>query len=370
MSSHAHNGCLATNLSLRNDPTKTLEQRQNFLEDVRGRFMRVSGVIRRTIGYENDAFGLAENEYVQNARTPTKEAVVTDLAKQYAGVSSEFALNAADNPRAFRVALEAYEWAYNKIDAPESYDYPTDRGKIQAFIDDLKEWIEGEILEPANFTELREGDHWTSEYITNSYVIARNVAVGRLKQEGVSASAWTAEELTQTRTSLKTLRDLYSRTYENLEDITDDMADVVRRELTQGFAEGKNPKAMARSITDEVKDIQRTRAETLARTETINAATKATLDEYERGGVDGVMHGEWLHSFDEDVCAFCRRLGGESFTTSEFRANHAVEFRGQVYRLAPPSHPNGRCAITPAVGLDEESLAPLSERVPGELLTE
>lgn len=319
MSTHAHNGCLATNLSLRDDPTKTLEQRQNFLEDIRGRFMRVSGVIRRTIGYENDAFDLSEND---------------------------------------------------KLDATEAYNYPTDRGKIQAFIEDLKKWIEGEILEPANFTELREGDHWTSSYITNSYVIARNVAVGRLKQEGVSASAWTADELTQTRSSLKSLRDLYSRTYENLADINSEMAGVIREELTRGFAEGRNPKAMADSITKRLKSIQRQRAEVLARTETINAATQATLDEYERAGVEGAMHGRWLHSFDEDVCPFCRRLGGEAFTVSELRANHAVEFRGQIYRLAPPSHPNGRCSLSPAVGLDTDSLEPLSERVPGELLTD
>jgi len=315
--SSQHAGCYARNLSLRNDPTKTLEVRQNFLQDIRGRFRRVNGAIRRTIGYENDAFGLAQN----------------------------------------------------KIDGTEAYDFPTDRGKIQAFIRDLKEWINGEILEPENFSGLREGQHWTSEYVRNAYLVSRNVAIGRLMQEGVSVDNPPNSELLQTRTSIKTLRDLYSRTYQNLENITSDMASVIREELTEGFAKGENPKKMAKRITDEVKGIQRTRAETLARTETINAATQGTLDSYEQAGVDGVMHGEWMHSFDERVCPFCRRLGGEKFTTSEFRANHAVRFRGQVYRLAPPSHPNGRCSITPAIGLDPDSLAPLEDRVPGQLLS-
>lgn len=319
MSSHAHNGCLATNLTLRNDPTKTLEQRQAFLQDIRGRFRRVSGVIRRTIGYENDAFDLSEND---------------------------------------------------KLDATEAYDYPTDSGKIQAFIEDLKEWIRGEILEPANFSELREGEHWTSEYIENAYLIGRNVAIGRLKQAGVSVSNRPDAELLQTRTSVKSLSDLYTRTYEDLADITDDMAGVIRRELTKGFAEGENPKAIAGRITSEVKEMQRTRAETLARSEVINAATDATFDEYEKAGVDVVSHGEWQTAMDTDVCAFCRRLGGEQFTISEFRANHAVRFREQVYRLNFPAHPNGRCVPTPVVGLDAGSLAPLGERVPGELLTD
>lgn len=315
--SSQHAGCYAHNLSLRNDPTKTLEIRQNFLQDIRGRFRRVSGVVRRTVGYENDAFGLAQN----------------------------------------------------KIDAPEAYDFPTDRGKIQAFIEDLKEWINGEILEPANFAELREGRHWTSEYVRSSYLVARNVAIGRLMQEGVSVENLPNNELLQTRTSIKTLRDLYTRTYENLKDITDDMAGVIREELTKGFAQGENPKKIARRLSDEIKTMQRTRAETLARTETINAATNGTFDEYEKAGVDVVSHGEWQTAMDNDVCAFCRRLSGEQFTISEFRANHPVRFRGQLYRLNFPAHPNGRCVPTPVIGLDPDSLAPLEERVPGELLT-
>jgi len=306
-----------TNVTQRTDPTKTLEVRQNFLQDIRGRFRRVSGVIRRTVGYENDAFDLAGN----------------------------------------------------KIDAPEAYDFPTDRQKIQAFIDDLKEWINSEILEPANMAELREGRHWTSEYVRNAYVMSAKATKGRLMQEGLSVDNPPASELLTIRTSVKTLRDLYTRTYENLKDITDDMAGTIRQELTRGFAEGENPKKIARRLTDELKDLQRTRAETLARTETINAATQATLDEYEKVDVDVVSHGEWQTAADSRVCPFCRRVGGEVFTLSEFRANHAIEFRGQVYRLAPPSHVNGRCAVLPSIGTDSDDLAPLEERVPGELIT-
>lgn len=312
----SHSGaCYAENLSLRNDPTKTLEVRQNFLQDIRGRFRRLSGVIRRAIGPENDVLKLSQN-----------------------------------------------------IDAPGAFDFPTDREKIQAFQEWLTETIENEVLEPASFTDLREGNHWTSDYIRSAYLIGRNVAIGRLKQEGVSVENLPNSELLQTRTSIKTLRDLYSRTYENLRDITEDMAGVIRQELTEGFAQGENPTKMARRITNKVKNIQRTRAETLARTETINAATDATFDEYERAGVDTVSHGEWQTAMDTDVCPFCRRLSGERFKISEFRANHTVEFRGQIYRLNFPAHPNGRCVPTPVIGFDGE-LSPLAERVPGELLT-
>jgi len=316
MSSHQHkSGCYATNLSLRNDPTKTLEVRNNFAQDMRGRFRRVKGAIGRTIGYENDAFGLAQN----------------------------------------------------KIDSGGPYDFPTDKGKIDAFIRDLKSWLQGEILETATQTELREGQHWTSEYIRNSYLIGRNVAIGRLKQKGASVENLPNQELIQTRTSIKTLRDLYTRAYENLKDITDDTADVIREELTKGFAQGENPKKLAKRITDRTGEIQHTRAETLTQTETINAATDASFDEYRKAGVDTVGHGEWLTSMDESVCPFCRRLSGKRFKISEMDGSKLVIFRGQEYRLGFPAHPRGRCCPTPVVGFSGE-LPTLGERVPGRIV--
>jgi len=330
--------------------------------------MRVSGVIRRTIGYTNDAFGLSQNRLVQNARTPSRDEIITDLAKQYAGVESDLAINKDTNPVAYKVARKAYNWAFNKIEAPEAYDFPTDRGKIQAFMEDVKEWIQSEILVPANFSELREGQHWTSEYVRNAYVKSAKVATGRLYQEGVSMENPERQDLLTRPVSVKTLQQLYTRTYENLRDITDDMAGVIREELTRGFAQGENPREIARRITKEVKTIQRTRAETLARTEVINAHTDAAFDTYERAGVDLVSHGEWQTAMDTDVCPFCRRLGSEVFRISEFRANHTVQFRDQIYRLNFPAHPNGRCAPLPVIGEPDE-LEPLSERVPGQLLT-
>jgi len=313
MSSHTHNSaCYAENLSLRNDPTKTVEIRQNFLRDIRGRFQRISGAIRRTIGYENDAFGLAQN----------------------------------------------------KIDAGGPYDFPTDKAKIDAFISDLKEWLRTEILETATQQELRDGDHWSSEYIRNAYLVSRNVAIGRLQQEGVSVSNPANSELLQTRTSIKTLRDLYTRTFENLHNITDDMAEVIRTELTQGFAKGENPKKMARRITDEVTKIQRTRAETLARTETMRAASSGTLDEYDKAGVEAVTHTKWLTAQDDDVCPICQALEGKEFTTTEMRET-GFEMEGVSFtvNLMPPAHPNCRCSVLPVVGAEPPS-TPLEERLP------
>lgn len=307
--------CQAHNLSLRDDPSKTLEIRRNFLREIRRRFRAVRGAIRKTIGYENDAFGLSTN-----------------------------------------------------LEPDEAYDFPTDEAKQGAFIASLKEWMREGVLEPSNFSEIRNGDHWTAEYLRNAYVKAQNVAVGRLQQQGVSTEAPDVSELLTTRTSLKTLREIYVRTYEDLRDITEDTADVIREELTEGFSQGENPRKMADRITSKVESIQKTRAETLARTETIEAATNSAMDRYEQEGFDLVSHGDWQTAMDTDVCPFCRRLQGERFKISEFRQTHAVRFRGTVYRLNFPAHPNGRCFPDPVIG-DPGDLAPLAQRVPGTLLS-
>jgi len=326
---HAH----TANTSLRNDPSKTLPIRRQFVRDIAQRIRNIRGVVRTTVGYENDAFGLVEN----------------------------------DNP----------------LEPIEAYDFPTDGAKINAFIEDLKRWIRQRLIDPpppgvmsqlrraSTVAELQaaidEFSHWTKDYITRAYIKSSNVAGGRLMQEGVSTSNLGREALLETRTSLRTLAKLYARTFEDLRNIGDDMADMIRQELTKGFAQGQNPQKIATTLTDELQDLQKTRAETLARTEVMNAAGDAALDRYEREGVELVGHGEWLTAMDTDVCPFCRRLSGEIFRIDEFRATRAVQFRGQVFRLDFPAHPNGRCHPTPVIG-DPGELAPLNERVPGQLV--
>jgi len=326
---HAH----ARNTSLRNDPSKTLPIRRQFVRDIAQRFRNIRGVVRTTVGYENDAFGLTANE--------------------------------------------------NPLDPIEAYDFPTDGAKINAFVEDLKRWIRNHVIAPpppgvmsqlrsaSTVAELQAAiedfDHWTKDYITRAYIKSSNVAGGRLMQEGVSTSNLGRDALLETRTSLRTLAKLYARTFENLRNIGDEAAETLRQELTKGFARGENPKKIANRLTDELRDLQKTRAETLARTEVMNAAGDAALDRYEREGVELVGHGEWLTAMDADVCPFCRRLSGEIFRIDEFRATRAVQFRGQVFRLDFPAHPNGRCHPTPVIG-DPGDLTPLSERVPGELV--
>jgi SPP1 gp7 family putative phage head morphogenesis protein len=287
---------------------------EEFLKEIRRRFRRLRGLVRRTVGYENDAFDLRAN-----------------------------------------------------ADEREAFDFPTDRSKTAAFMRWLRGAIRDEVLEPMPWPDVREGRHWTAQYLRSAFVRGVNQSTGLLFQQGASVENIPDDEITSRPIFASTLRDLYTRTYENLQAISEADAQDIRETLTQGFAEGVNPREMARRLTSEVRTLQRTRAETLARTETINAHSEGTLRNYERAGVDAVSHGEWQATQDDDTCAFCRRLSGAELTIDEMRSG-AVEWRGQVYRLSPPSHPNGRCVILPSIG-GSPPTSPLAERVPGTVLS-
>lgn len=125
---------------------------------------------------------------------------------------------------------------------------------------------------------------------------------------------------------------------------TDTMSPELSRELTNGFARGINPREMARNIGKNVEGFAgtegKTRAMTIARTETIRSLAERQLDEIEALGVVGVAV-EWSTSENGEVCKLCAPLNGIVLTVAEAR--------GLI-----PRHPGCSCCGTPAnVGEDK-----------------
>lgn len=305
------------------DPTNTRGLQKDLLEDIQRRFQRLKTAIRQKVGYQNDALHLMQ-----------------------------------DAPGSLLAANEK-----------DRFEFVTRDDLITTFIRWLKTQIDDEILEPATEQAVRDGQHWLAPYIKAAAERGYQNATGRLMQAGVSVESRDLEVVFNLPVHRRQLQDLYTRAYANLKSITDDMADEIRDELTQGLADGDNPREMARRLTNRIETLRRTRAEVLARSEIIHSHTSETLTRYgEAPGEVGVNHAGWLAADDTRTCPFCRRLDGVTLTLREAREG-AVEWRGQVYRLAPPSHPAGRCSLTPAVGVDLGSLPPLAERVPGTVLS-
>lgn len=290
------------------DPTgtRTIRERR-FVPELRRRFRRVRGLVRTTVGYENDALQLAGN-----------------------------------------------------AEPADVFDFPTDAQKEAAFQRWLQQALEDEVLAPVGTMATRNGQHYTAKYVRAAYSKALRDADRRLKQEGIQVpgSDESIEATVRAPIHERTLQRLYTRTFENLEGITDDTAVVLRDELTRGLAEGKNPREVARRLTGELETITRTRADVLARTETINAYTEGTLRRYEEMGADAVtVTAEWSTAGDNRVCPICETLEGQTFTIREARTEtfeftpgeDDIESLAGEYPVKPPAHPQCRCAFLPAV---------------------
>mgnify|MGYP000196805860 CR=1 FL=1 len=303
--SHAHHHAGLRQLST--DPTNTQEIRRQFLRAVRERFRTLRGRIREVVGYDEDRLHLADDARLQDP---------SDIER-----------------------------------------FPTDEGKIREFIKWLAERLQAGVLERTGRKDVRAGEHWTATYIRAAYRRGWENARARLRTAGVGVEP--VEAIFELGVPQRQLRRLYTRTYENLQSVTDDSAPAVRDVLATGLDEGVNPREMARRLTKEVRTIQRTRAEVLARTEVINSYSEATLDRYDRAGVGGAtVSGEFATADDDRVCPICEALEGTEFGTDEMRSatfdfeaseSEPDHLEGE-YPVKPPVHPQCRCAILPVIG--------------------
>jgi SPP1 gp7 family putative phage head morphogenesis protein len=294
---------------LSDDPTNTEGIREAFIKEVRRRFRRVRGAVREAVGYEDDVLHLSDDA---------------------------------------RLA-----------DADDVERFASDEGKTAAFMAWVVEKVRTEVLEPMSPRAVQNGEHWTATYIRSAYARGWENARARLRNEGVAVEE--AEDIFRLGVPQRQLRRLYTRAFENLASYPDSGSlEPVRETLTQGLAEGVNPKEMARRLTKQVRSFQRTHAEVLARTEIINSYAEATLDRYERAGVDGVtVSGEFATADDSRVCPICDSIEGAEFAADEMRTAtftfdpssdpDAVPSDGGTYPVKPPVHPRCRCTILPVV---------------------
>jgi phage putative head morphogenesis protein, SPP1 gp7 family len=183
-------------------------------------------------------------------------------------------------------------------------------------------------------------------------------ARSRLRQAGVSVGE--KPELSTVFNqpiATQTVSRYFQRVYEDLNDLTADVQTTASSVLTTALTQGVNPREAADRLTGAVREIEQTRANTLARTRTIDVYTDASLDRYREAGVEAVAHGEFSDSDDSRVCPICESLDGDRIPINQIE-RQTFEFTpgpdepdslAGVYGKKPPIHPNGRCVILPIV---------------------
>jgi len=107
--------------------------------------------------------------------------------------------------------------------------------------------------------------------------------------------------------------------------------------ISQGIETKRGIPGLARDIKTEFGDMSRYRSQLIARTETTNALSQASLDRMEDMGIEGK---EWVTAGDDLVSDEC--LGNEA--EGVIPVNQ--EFSGGV--MAPPQHPDCRCTLAPS----------------------
>lgn len=226
----------------------------------------------------------------------------------------------------------------NDTDAPR-YEFTRRGEKVTEFMQWLKREAARDVLGIKEGVSMERAarNAWSNVYIDTAYQRSIRQAAGNLKRAGAKVEDSWVETAFNRPVHADRLGLIYTRTFEELADVTEVMARQMSQALALGMAEGRSPLAIAKSLTDRVDRIGITRAKLIARTEVISAHAEASLNTYEEAGVEGVeVEAEWSTAGDDRVCPECADMEGQLLPLDEAR--------GMI-----PLHPNCRCAFLPKV---------------------
>jgi SPP1 gp7 family putative phage head morphogenesis protein len=311
---HIHTNQLTLNAELSYDPTRTTTLRNAFAREMRKRFRKLRGLIRKAV-VEDDVFGLRAPTVMQS---PGRRA----------------------------------------------YAFDTSADKVEKFM----RWLNGEVnkgvLEITTIERVGQSANqaWANLYIKDSY--KRGVQRARYEMKSLGTTLPTIEEsggieaVMQQPFHVDRLGLMYTRTFNDLKGITDAMDNQISRVLTQGMADGDGAALLARKmnsvITGGGADLGITdtlgrfipaerRAVILARTEIVRTHHMAMIQEYENYAVEGVeVQAEHATAGDSRVCPQCADLEGTVYTLKE--ARNMI-----------PVHPQCRCIALPKRVVDTAS---------------
>lgn len=115
---------------------------------------------------------------------------------------------------------------------------------------------------------------------------------------------------------------------------------------------GESPARVARLVQERTDVLRRRRAEAIARTETINAATAGQQARWEQMEHDGLIDAGarrfWIVTPDDRLCPICAAIPG--MNPEGVRLREAFQTPGGP-RQGPTAHPQCRCAVSLRTGL-------------------
>lgn len=239
-------------------------------------------------------------------------------------------------------------------------DFKLDASRIKIYMNFVQLQIDALLLgsdAPPN---------WQAAYQLDSYKRALERAQQALIQQGITdftpavlptlqptdfqaipalASAGTAQLPGIHRDALEFL---YQRSYESLKGATDQFSKELRQILQDGLRDGRGVRETTKLITERI-DVSRSRAQLIARTETIQAYQRSHVNEAVRVSeeIDEEVKLRWITRRDGRVRPLHASWHGQTMTTEE----------GQ--KRIGQSPWNCRCALTPII---EEADTPAKQK--------
>lgn len=133
---------------------------------------------------------------------------------------------------------------------------------------------------------------------------------------------------------------------ETIDGISESTRDEIRDAVESAFEDQFDVDELADKIEEIIGD--RSRAETIARTETMRASNQGQyqlwLQAEDAGLLTGDEEQEWIVTPDDRLCPICEPMDGETIPMGgRFRLNTGESVDG------PPAHPNCRCTIALSV---------------------
>lgn len=281
------------------DPTRTITLRRRFVADMKRRFRKLARDNKKLI-VDDDVFGLSG------------ETTLLKLEHQ--------------------VEIQANQ-------ERQAWRFLSNPNKVTAYRQWLQQQIDAGILSVD-----ATGKPWTATYVESAYRKGTvraytDLNAERLASEPTIFTGGRAEFLRSSFMQPETLSKvelLSTRAFTELKGVTDTVSQQMSRILSNGLASGRGPIAIARQMTEAIGSLSRTRAEVIARTETIAAHAEGQLDAFQRLGEETVgVEAEWSTAGDERVCPLCAPLDGVIMPIEEARG-------------LLPRHPNCRCSWSPA----------------------
>lgn len=131
---------------------------------------------------------------------------------------------------------------------------------------------------------------------------------------------------------------LQDYTFQNIKDMTEEIANDLRSELSRGIINGEGITKLTARV-NKVFDSGKNRAEMIARTETNRADNQGKLLAMKGSGIE--MKKKWITHEDDRTSAICNRLDGQTVPLDADFKDSTTGWEGQ----APPSHVNCRSTI-------------------------